>query len=166
MDLPPTHVRRVARFEGVFKLLLFLHLLAAIFAVGPLVGAATTASRALRKPDAEAATSAARTVRLYSYVSVVVVIIGMGLMSAKAPWDSSQPVADFGDTWIWLSLLVWVAAMAVALGLLEPSLRKAAVEIGAGRVVGTLTGRVAAAGGVVGLLYAAIVLLMVYQPGG
>ncbi|HEX3295741.1 MAG TPA: hypothetical protein VHR85_02895 [Nocardioides sp.] len=150
----------------VFKLLLFLHLLAAIFAVGPLVGAATTASRALRRPDADAATSAARMVRLYSYVSIVVVILGMGLMSQQAPWDSSEEVAQIGDPWIWLSLLLWVCAMAVALGLLVPSLTRAAVEIGGGGSPGALVGRVAAAGGAIGLLYAVIVLLMVYQPGG
>jgi uncharacterized membrane protein len=150
----------------MFKLLLFLHLLAAIFAVGPLVGAATTASRALRTPHADAARSAARTVRIYSYVSIVVVILGMGLMSAKAPWDESEHVAEIGDTWIWLSLLLWVAAMAVSLGLVVPSLTKATAEIGEGRGVGGLTTRVAAGGGVVGLIYAAIVLLMVYQPGG
>jgi uncharacterized membrane protein len=150
----------------MFKLLLFLHLLAAIFAVGPLVGAATTASRALRTNDAAAATSAARMIRLYSYVSVVVVIVGMGLMSQKAPWDSSENVADIGDTWIWLSLLLWVAAMAVSLAVLAPSLTKASTEIGSTGSAQSLVGRVAAAGGVIGLLYAAIVLLMVYQPGG
>jgi uncharacterized membrane protein len=150
----------------VFKLLLFLHLLAAIFAVGPLVGAATTASRALRRPDAEAARSAARMIRLYSLVSIVVVIIGMGLMSQKAPWDSSEEVAKIGDTWIWLSLLLWVCAMAVALGLLAPSLARASAEIGGGGTASGLVARVAASGGVIGLIYAAIVLLMVYQPGG
>jgi uncharacterized membrane protein len=150
----------------VFKLLLFLHLLGAVFAVGPLVGAATTASRALRTPDGDAARSAARTVRIYSYVSVVVVVLGAGLMSAKAPWDESEHVAEFGETWIWLSLLLWVAAMVVSLGLVVPALAKAATEIGEGRGAGSLTARVAAGGGVVGLIYAAIVLLMVYQPGG
>ncbi|HET8665493.1 MAG TPA: DUF2269 family protein [Nocardioides sp.] len=150
----------------MFKLLLFLHLLAAIFAVGPLVGAATTASRALRTSDAGAATSAARMIRLYSYVSVVVVIFGMGLMSQKAPWDSSEEVASMSDTWIWLSLLLWVAAMAVSLGVLAPSLTKAAAQIGGTGSAQGLVGRVAAAGGVIGLIYAAIVLLMVYQPGG
>jgi uncharacterized membrane protein len=150
----------------VFKLLLFLHLLAAIFAIGPLVGAATTASRALRHSDASAANSAARMVRLYSYTSVVVVILGMGLMSQKAPWDHSQEVAQIGDTWIWLSLLLWAAAVAVSLGVLAPSLTKAAAQIGGSGSATSLVGRVAAAGGVIGLLYAVIVLLMVYQPGG
>lgn len=150
----------------MFKLLLFLHLLAAVFAIGPLVGAATTASRALRTPDAAAATSAARTVRIYSYGSVVVVILGMGLMSQKAPWDSSQHVAEIGDTWIWLSLLLWVCAIALALGVLVPSLTKASAEIGAGGSTGGLTGRVAASGGAIALLYAVVIVLMVYQPGG
>lgn len=150
----------------MFKLLLFLHLLAAIFAVGPLVGAATTASRALRTSDASAATSAARAIRLYSYVSVVVVVLGMGLMSQKAPWDTSQEVADLGDTWIWLSLLLWVCAMAVALAVLAPTLTRAAAVIGGTGSARGLVGRVAGAGGAIGVLYAAIVVLMVYQPGG
>jgi uncharacterized membrane protein len=159
----------------VFKLLLFLHLLAAIFAVGPLVGAATTAARALRTPDAAAATSAARTIRIYTYASVVVVLLGFGLMSAKAPGDSSQHVADIGDAWILLSIVCWGASVAVALGGLVPALTQAATTIGEGgeggeggpaSSVSTIAGRVAAFGGATGLLYAAIVLLMVYQPGG
>jgi uncharacterized membrane protein len=94
----------------VFKLLLFLHVLAAVFAIGPLVGAASAAARALRTSDAAAATSAARTVKIYSYASVVVVVLGFGLMSATAP-GSSEHVADFGDSWIWLSVAFWGAAI-------------------------------------------------------
>src|SRR5262245_186875 len=149
----------------MFKLLLFLHLLAAIFAIGPLVGIATTASRALRSSDAGAATSAGRMVRLYSYVSVVVVIFGMGLMSQERP-GSDEKVAEIGDTWIWLSLLLWAAAVALALGVLAPALTNAAAQIGGTGSTGGLVGRVAAAGGAIGLLYAVIVLLMVYRPGG
>jgi uncharacterized membrane protein len=150
----------------VFKLFLFLHLLAAIFAVGPLVGAATTASRALRTPDADAARSAARTIKVYSYASVVVVVFGFALMSTEAPWDSSHHVAEMGDTWILLSIVFWGASIAVSLGGLVPALQQAATTITDGGRVSTMTGRVAAFGGATGLLYAAIVLLMVYQPGG
>ena len=150
----------------MFKLLLFLHLLAAVFAIGPLVGAASAAARALRTSDAAAATSAARTVKIYSYASVVVVVLGFGLMSATEPGSSSDHVADFGETWIWLSLVLWVAAVAVALRGLEPALRQAATTIAQGSPVATMTGRVAAFGGATALLYAVIVALMVYQPGG
>ncbi|WP_310964444.1 DUF2269 family protein [Nocardioides terrisoli] len=149
----------------MFKIMLALHLLTAIFAIGPLVGAVTTASRGLRSGDATATATSARTLTIYSYASVIVVIFGFGLMSAKAPWDKSKTVADFGDTWIWLSLLLWLVAMALVLAVVVPALKKAGVAIGGSQPVNALVGRVAGAGGVVGLLFAAIVFLMVYQPG-
>jgi uncharacterized membrane protein len=150
----------------MYNLLLFLHLLAVIFAIGPLVGAASTAARALRTPDAAAAASAARTLKVYGYASVVVVVFGMGLMSAKDPDHPSQHVASFGDTWIWLSVLLWLVAMGLTLGALEPTLRRVAAEITSGQPVATLTGRVAALGGGVALIFAGIIALMVFQPGG
>lgn len=103
-------------------------------------------------------------VRIYSYASVLVVIIGMGLMSLDDPYGPGK-VAEFKDTWIWLSLLLWLAAVAIALFHLVPTLTKATETIRAeGSVVG-LTPRVAAAGGIVGLIFAVIIFLMVYQPG-
>jgi hypothetical protein len=147
----------------MFKIFLALHLLTAIFAVGPLVHAATTASRGLRKADAAATASAARTITIYSYASVIVVILGMGLMSMDKP--NGSKAGEFSDLWIWLSVVLWIAAMALALGLVAPTLQKATAAIGRGESVSALTGRVAAGGGIVGLIFAGIVFLMVYQPG-
>jgi uncharacterized membrane protein len=149
----------------MFKILLALHLLTAIFAIGPLVGAATTASRGLRTGDAGATDSAARTLTIYSYASVLVVILGFGLMSADDPYGPGK-VADFGDTWIWLSVLLWLVSMALVLAVTVPALKQAATAIGSGGTTDRLVARVAASGGVVGLIFAAIVFLMVYRPGG
>ena len=146
----------------MFKILLALHLLTAIFAVGPLVHAATTASRGLRTSDASAAAAAARVTKLYSYLSVLVVIFGMGLMSAK---EDGQKVADMGDPFIWISLLLWLAAVALALVVIVPTLEQASVNITNGVGVDGLVARVAASGGIVGLIFAVIVFLMVYKPG-
>lgn len=150
----------------MYHILLALHLLFAVFAVGPLVHAATTASRGVRRADAGATASAARMLRIYAYASVLVVLVGFGLMSAKAPWDPSEHVASFGETWIWLSALLWLLAVVLVLVVLVPTLDRATQAIGSGGAVGAPTGRVAAAGGVVGLVFAAVVFLMVYQPGG
>src|SRR5206468_4761644 len=90
------------------KLLLAAHLVLAIFAIGPLVHAATTAGRGIRTGDGAATASAARMLRIYSYVSVLVVIAGMGLMSMK---EDGHRLGEFSDTWIWLSLVLWLAAM-------------------------------------------------------
>lgn len=149
----------------MFKIFLALHLLAAIFAIGPLVHAATTASRGLRHTDAGATASSARTITIYSYASTAVVIIGFGLMSMNTPYGNKEKAGEFGDLWIWLSVLLWIAAVAIALGLVVPALEKATAAIGRGESVASLTGRVAAGGGIVGLVFAVIVFLMVYRPG-
>jgi len=146
----------------MFKILLALHLLTAIFAIGPLVHAATTASRGLRTADATATAGSARVAQLYSYVSVLVVVFGFGLMSAK---EDGQKVADMGDPFIWISLLLWVFALVVTLVVIVPTLQQATVNITNGVGVDGLTARVAASGGLVGLIFAAIVFLMVYKPG-
>ncbi|HEU5008557.1 MAG TPA: hypothetical protein VFT67_16415 [Jatrophihabitantaceae bacterium] len=149
----------------MFKILLALHLLFAVFAVGPLVHAATTAARGVRTGNGTATAYSARMLKIYSYASVLVIIVGFGLMSAKAPWDPKEHVAEFSDVWIWLSVLLWLVAVALVLAVIVPALERATKLIAEQQSVVALTGRVAAAGGIVGLIFAAIVFLMVYQPG-
>lgn len=146
----------------MFNILLALHLLTAIFAVGPLVHAATTASRGLRTADATATAASARVATLYSYISILVVFFGFGLMSAK---EDGKTVATFSDPYIWISALLWLVAIGLSLGVIAPTLQSATARIKAGETVENLTGKVAASGGIVGLIFAAIVFLMVYKPG-
>lgn len=148
----------------MFELLKALHLLFAVFAIGPLVHAATTAARGLRTADAAATASSARTVTIYSYVSVAVVILGFGLMSADNPYGDGK-VAEISEPYIWVSTLLWFVAVGLALGVIAPALQTATARIGAGETVDEFRGRVAASGGIVGLVFAAIVFLMVYKPG-
>jgi hypothetical protein len=146
----------------VFRILLALHLLVAVFAVGPLVHAVTTAGRGIRHGDGTATAYAARMARIYTYASALVVVLGFGLMSSKR---NGQKVAEFSDTWVWVSLLLWVAAVALSLAVVVPTLDRASTLIKAEQSVVALTARVAAAGGIIGLLFAAIIVLMVYRPG-
>lgn len=160
----------------MLKLMLLLHLLTAIFAIGPLAHAVTTASRGLRRADPAALHASSRTAKVYAGASVLVVIFGMGLMSQKS---HGKEIASIGDTWIWLSLVLWAVGIAITFLVVTPSLDKAAVVLqpvaaadpaagSAGTAtpsVSSYTARVAASGGVVGLLFAVIVALMVYRPG-
>ncbi len=148
----------------MYNIFLALHLLAAIFAVGPLVHASTTAARGLRTADAAATASAARTVKIYTGASAVVVFFGMGLMSANDP-DGSGKVATFSDPYIWISLLLWIVVIALSVLVLVPALKQVTTRIGAGEAVDNLTAKVAASGGIIGLIFAGIVFLMVYKPG-
>jgi len=146
----------------MLKLLLALHLLFAIFAVGPLVHAATTAGRGVRKGDGSATAGSARMLRVYSYASVLVIIAGMGLMSQK---EDGKKLAEFGDTWIWLSVLLWIVAIGIVLIVVVPALDKVTAAIEREESVVSKTAVVAAAGGVVALIFTTIVVLMAYKPG-
>jgi len=168
----------------VLKFLLALHLVLAVFVVGPLVWAATTAGRGVRTGDGAATAASARLIKIYAYASVLVVVAGMALMSRKQSPPlrvvrlGQQPhllisvvaarsghIAEFGDTWIWMSLVLWAVAVAIALVVIVPTLDKATKLIEAQASVVTLTARVASAGGLVGLIFLVIVVLMAYKPG-
>jgi hypothetical protein len=150
----------------VFKILLALHVLFAVGAIGPLIHAATTASRGVRHRDAVEMASAARMLKIYSYTSVLVIIVGFALMSTDSPFRKGQKVGEFSDLWIWLSLLLWLVAMALIFAVIVPSLTKATALVGTQQPPSALTARVAAVGSTVGLIFAVIVFLMVYRPGG
>jgi hypothetical protein len=146
----------------MFKALLALHIVFAVFAIGPLAHAVTTAGRGIRTGDAAATAAASRMARIYAYASVLVVLLGFGVMSSK---ENGKTVAEFGDTWIWLSALLWLIAIAITLGAIVPTLDKVTDMMRNQESVVALTARVASIGGVVGLMFAGIVFLMVYRPG-
>jgi uncharacterized membrane protein len=138
------------------KLLLALHVVAAIFLVGPLVMALNQAPRALRSGDAGVLRSLARTVTIYGWVSLLVAVFGAGLVQDK--YDNS-----WSDAWVIVSLALFVVASVLVVALLAPLLRRAVAAPGG---AADLAARAAALGGVASLCYVAIAVLMVTQPGG
>ena len=139
-------------------LLLTLHVVAAVFLIGPLGAALNNAGGALRRADVARLTAVARTVRIYGWASLVVFVLGMGLVGRSDH-------AGFGDGWVIASLVLFVLATALVLGLLEPLLRRAVAASTAGEPTVSFTGRAAALGGAASLFYVAITVLMVAQPG-
>lgn len=147
----------------MYNLVLALHVLTAIFAIGPLVHIATTAARGLRSGDAALTASSARSAKIYANVSLVVVILGFALMSMERPYGGKG--GEISQPWIWVSAILWLVATGLALGVVVPTLEKATATIGGGGQAGTEAGKVGAVGGVIALCFAVIVFLMVYQPG-
>lgn len=147
----------------MLKFLLAAHLVLVVFTVGPLMHVAKTASRGIRRGDSAATASAARSLRIYGYVSVLVIVAGAALMSQK---EDGQKIAEFSDVWIWLSFLLWLSAMAIVLGELAPTLTRVTKLIEAEESVVAYTARVIVGGSIVAAIFFAIVVLMVYKPGG
>ncbi|MBO0811196.1 MAG: DUF2269 family protein [Microlunatus sp.] len=147
----------------MFNVFLALHVLAAVGAIGPLIHAATTAARGLRRSNATATAEASRMLKIYSIASVIVVILGFGLLSTTSP-DTHKKPGDFADTWVWLSVVLWLIGIGLAWGVLSRTLDRATTMINNSESTAALRGRVAAVGGIIGLIFAAIIVLMVYRP--
>ena len=147
----------------MFKVILALHIIAAVGAIGPLIHAATTAARGLRRSNATATAEASRMLRVYSIASIIVVLFGFALMSMVSPYTHKQ-TAQFTDTWIWLSVLLWLIGVGLAWGVLSRTLDRATTMINKKEPITALRGRVAATGGIIGLIFAAIIVLMVFRP--
>lgn len=142
-----------------------LHVLAAVFIVGPMAILPMTAMRALRSGDRSQVAALARTTNIVNLASLLVVVFGFGALGM------SDPKYDLSVTtpWILLSLLCYVAALGLSVAMVVPALR-AAARVPAGGVTGeggsveSGYSRIMALSGVVSLLLVVAVILMVWKP--
>lgn len=134
------------------RALLVVHVVLAIFVIGPLVAAANQAARALRADDGRGLAVLSRTVTIYGWGSLLVAVFGFGLV---------RDDVSFSDGWLIGSIVLFVVAAVLVLGLLGPLLRRA---VAAGGDTADLAGRAATIGGIASLCYVVIAILMVWQP--
>jgi hypothetical protein len=130
---------------------LVIHVVLAIFLVGPLVAAANQVARELRGGSGETVRLLSRTVTVYGWASLLVAIVGFGLVRDRF---------SFSDGWLIASIVLFVVASVLILGLLVPML------LGATGGAADLAPRAAAVAGVASLCYVAIAVLMAWKPGG
>lgn len=142
----------------IHHLIVSLHVLAAVFLLGPLVFAISATPRAVRTGGVGSLTFLITTTRTYAYGSVLVLLLGLGAVQKKYG-------ATFGQTWVWLSIVLFVVAFGLVTGVVLPQQKKALAQLQNG---GEATDRlpvIGSAAGIATLLFAGIVFLMIYQPG-
>jgi uncharacterized membrane protein len=139
------------------RAILVIHVVLAIFLIGPLVAAANQVSRALRGASGDTLRLLSRSITVYGWASLLVAVFGFGLVHDRF---------SFSDGWLIGSIVLFVVASVLVLGLLAPMVRRA-VTGGAGSSSGeALAPRAAAIGGVASLCYVVIAVLMTWKPGG
>ncbi len=95
----------------------------------------------------------APTGRIYAIALIVAGVIGFGLVSM------SDDVLSFGDTWVWVSILLWVALNAVLHVVMLPAERQlAAGDSGAMK-------RIESVGPVLTIMVVALTFFMTVKPG-
>jgi hypothetical protein len=158
-------------------LLLSLHVLAAILTVGPVAITASMfpriARRALAAPDDANAAAAARILhritRVYAGIGVAVPVLG---------YATGASLGVLSDAWLITSMVLTAGAAAVLILLVLPGQRRVIEALDAPRPAGPgdpadsdapagsdSTRRLAMHAGVFNLLWAVVVVLMIYRPG-
>jgi uncharacterized membrane protein len=141
-------------------LLNVLHVVSAVFLVGPMAILPMTGLRALRAADGRQVDTLARSTYIFSLLSLLVVVFGFGAMSlADRRFNLS-----IGTPWILISLILYAIALLLDLFLVVPAMRAAAEGLRGGSGPGSGYGRIAGGSGVVALLLVAVVVLMVWKP--
>lgn len=148
-------------YSGSYAVVLILHLLTVAFLVGPAAVAGVVSAGQARAGRADALRSSSRTSRIYTMATLLPVLLGtamVGLGDVGEQWDLGQP-------WISASFALWLAAVALTLGLVVPAQQAAVAAIEAGRDDSAPAGRIAAGAGLAMLAWVAIFVLMVTKPG-
>ncbi|WP_411079500.1 hypothetical protein [Streptomyces sp. cmx-18-6] len=169
------------------KLLLSLHVLASILAVGPITVAASMFPRYAKPPapgsegphdhDTRTAAFLHKICRAYALVGIAVPVLGLA---------TGAQMGVLGDAWLLASIVLTTIAAALLMAMVLPGQRELLVEgAGAGSGSGTEAGagdgsgggtltvaerrsaaaRLAMTTGIFNLLWATVVVLMIVRPG-
>jgi uncharacterized membrane protein len=139
-----------------------LHVLTAVFIVGPMALLPMTAMRAIRGGDGAQVTSLAKSTNVLSLASLIVVFFGFGLMSLD-----KEVKLSITTPWILSSLILYVVALALSIAVVVPAMQTAGEHLTADAPAaegGNDYKRIAMTSGVVSLLLMAVVVLMVARP--
>ena len=139
-----------------------LHVVGAVFLVGPMAILPMTALRALRAGEWSMVSTLAVSTRVFSLASLLVAVLGFGVVgTADERFDLSVTTS-----WVLTSIILYVIALALSLAVVVPAMKRAAgdLEGGRGEAARALYGRIAAGSGVVSLLLVAVTVLMVWKP--
>lgn len=136
-----------------------LHVLGAVFVIGPMTVVPMLGLRAIRRSDPSQMRGLARSALGLGVASVVVAALGFGVMSTGEPDDDWS----FTTHWILWSAIVYVAAAVVHFLVVVPVMFSNS-RIPADPARSARYGTLAASSGLVGLLLVVVVILMVAQP--
>lgn len=131
-----------------------------------------TAMRSIRAGDGHQVVALSKSTRLFSLLSLIVIVFGFGAMGM------SKFNISFGATWIWLSIVLYVIALGVALFLVVPVMRRTGEALTVTATSGTQSntaspgaaapknsyGAIAAGTAIATLCLLVVIILMVWKP--
>ncbi|MGW2409182.1 DUF2269 family protein [Streptomyces sp. NPDC001739] len=154
------------------KLLLSLHVLAAIVAVGPVTVAASMFPATLRRALGDCDDDARTTLRTLHRICRV--YAGLGIAVPLFGFATASSLGVLGDAWLIISILLTAAAAGVLALLILPAQDRALAETTTSASpspapspapASSIPGRIAMLTGIFNLLWATVTVLMIIRPG-
>jgi len=166
--------------SDAYKLVLVLHILAVIVGLGTVFLNAIYGmqAKARRGPDGLAIAQAnLKVTEIAQYVIYAIPVFGIALVFMSK--TDGIEIYKFDQTWVWLSLVLYIGALGLSHGILLPSVKRLQVLmaelVAAGPPAGgpppqaaemeQLGKRIAPVGAILNILVIVIVGLMVFKPG-
>jgi hypothetical protein len=148
--------------SGIYKLFVVLHILAVVVGIGAtmLNGVYAAKARQAGGPGAGAIMKANFEVTTLAE-KVIYLIPVFGILAVLASHD----LWDFSDTWIWLSLVLYVVALGIAHGVMMPNGKKMLAGPSGPEEAAAIGKRLATGGMALNLLVVVLIALMVWKPG-
>lgn len=148
--------------SGLYKLFVVLHILSVVVGIGATMLNGLYAAKAKQAggPAAGAIMKANFDVTMIAEKIIYLVPV-FGILAVLA----SDDVWEFDQTWIWLSLLLYVVALGIAHGNQVPAGKKMLAGPSSPQEAEALGKRLAMGGMALNLLVVVIVALMVWKPG-
>ena len=149
-------------------LLAVLHVVTAVFIVGPMAILPMTAMRAARARNGAQVLALAKATSTFSLLSIVVLLLGFAVLGVSDPKEQRS----LASGWIVWSIILYVVALAVNLFVTVPAMRRVAAGVTASTDAdGTAStsspagyGAIAGGSGIASLMLVAVVVLMVWKP--
>ena len=160
-----------------YNIVKVLHILCAVIGFGGVLLNGLYGAQANARGGAAAAGIAHanfRVTQVAEYFIYATLLLGLALVGL------GNNLFDFGQTWIWLSIVIFVAALGVSHGLVTPRVKRmnalfdelAAVPAGGGSPppqaaeLDALTRQVAALSVILDVAFVVLLVFMVFKPGG
>jgi uncharacterized membrane protein len=147
-------------------LLAVLHVVGAVFIIGPMAILPMTAMRSVRAGQGAQVAVLAKSTFVFALLSLVVAVLGFGILGVA---DKSEDDTTVSTPWVLISIILYVLAVGLTLLAVVPALRSAAEHLqnpASQELSKPDYRRISIGSGVTTLLLVAVVVLMTWKPGG
>ena len=148
-------------------LLTVLHVVGAVFIIGPMAILPMTAMRSVRAGQGAQVAVLAKSTYIFALASLLVALLGFGVLGVSQN-DGSDDHATVSTPWVLISIIMYALALGLTLLAVVPALRRAAEHLqnpASQELSKPDYRRIGIGSGVTSALLVIVVVLMTWRPG-